>query len=352
MSVTNTTYSNPSRLLQRNEALFEGKNILVAGNMDDDYPLHLQALANSSTFCFSDYRYFSAISNKLTTSTTLFTDNYQGEQQNEKPFDLLLIFIPKAKQEIQYLLANLTPHLQQGAAIILVGEKKCGIKSAGNLLKPYSNIVNAIDSARHCSLLYAELSEQVAPFKQSDWIKHYQIKVNDTDLQICSLPGVFSHGELDKGSELLLQNLPKNLKGSLLDFGCGAGVIGCYIQKRFPELEIDMVDINAYALASAKLSLIENKLNANVFASNVFSEVENKYNTLLSNPPFHSGKKTHYATTETFINQSSHYLKKGGTLSIVANKFLRYEQILTENYTNITVSQQNNKFKVLMCLNK
>jgi len=345
MPVTNTTYTNPSQLLQRNEGLFTGKNILVAGNIDDSYPLHLQSLANSSTFCFSDYRYFSALNNQL--SSAFFTDNYQGE----KKFDLLLIFLPKAKQETQYLLANLTPHLEQGAAIILVGEKKCGIKSANSLLTPYANHINALDSARHCSLLYCELSVPVAPFNQQDWVKTYPIKINDIELQICSLPGVFSHGELDKGSELLLQNLPNKLTGSLLDFGCGAGVIGCYIQSCFPALEIDMIDINAYALASAKLSIIKNRLNANVFPSNVFSGVDKKYNTLISNPPFHSGKETNYDAAETFINQSTKNLKPQGTLLIVANKFLRYEPLLTASYNNLTTTQQNNKFKLLMCLN-
>ena len=257
----------------------------------------------------------------------------------------------KQNKKTQYLLASLAPHLKQGAAIILVGEKKCGIKSAGTLLKPYADHVNNVDSARHCSLLYCELSHQVAAFQQTDWIKTYPIKIDDITLQICSLPGVFSHGELDKGSELLLRNLPATLKGDLLDFGCGAGVIGCYLQKRFPDLAIDMVDINVYALASAKLSLIKNKLNANVFASNVFSDVNKKYNTLLSNPPFHSGKQTNYVAAETFINQSASYLKAQGTLSIVANKFLRYEPILSANYNNLSTSQQNNKFKVLTCLN-
>ena len=348
MSVTNTTYSNPSQLLQRNEALFEGKNILVAGNIDDSYPVQLQSLANTSTFCFSDYRHYSAINKQLTTSTTLFTDNYQGENK----FNLLLIFIPKAKKELQYLLANLTPHLEQGAAIILVGEKKCGIKSANSLLKPYANIINTLDSARHCSLVYSELNQPVAIFKQTDWIKTYSIQVNDITLQICSLPGVFSHGELDKGTELLLQNLPSNLTGSLLDFGCGAGVIGCYIQKCFPDLSVDMIDINAYALASAKLSVEKNALQVNVFASNVFSNVDKKYNTLLSNPPFHSGQQTDYVAAETFISQSANYLKSRGVISLVANKFLRYEPLLTASYSNLVTSQENNKFKVLTCFTK
>lgn len=348
MSLANHTFSNPSRVLQRNESLFINKNILVAGNIDDEYPLQLQALANSATFCFSDYRYYSALKGKLKTSEVHFTDNYQGE----KKFNLLLIFLPKAKQETLYLLANLTPHLQQGASIILVGEKKCGIKSADALLASYSSRINTIDSARHCSILHAELDQSVKTFTQSQWVKTYRLNINNTELQICSLPGVFSYGELDKGSELLLQNLPDNMSGTALDFGCGAGVIACYILKKHPQLTVDLVDINAFALASAKLSLQSNKLEGNVFPSNVFSEVKEKYNILLSNPPFHSGKKTDYTAAETFINQSTKHLKLNGKLSIVANKFLNYEALLFKAFSNLTIEQENNKFKVLSCITK
>ena len=345
MSLANSTFSNPSQLLQRNESLFVNKNILVAGNMDDDYPLQLQSLAKSSTFCFSDYRYYSKLQDKLNTSEVHFTDNYQGDNK----FDLLLIYLPKAKQETLYLLANLAPHLQQGAEIILVGEKKCGIKSADALLKSYSARVNAIDSARHCSILYAQLDQPVKTFEQAQWVKHYPININNTELQICSLPGVFSYGELDKGSELLLQNLPNNISGRVLDFGCGAGVIACYILKKHPQLQVDLVDINAFALASAKLSLDSNKLQANIFPSNVFSKVNEKYNLILSNPPFHSGKKTDYTAAESFISQSHEHLNSQGKLSIVANKFLNYESLLVNAFSNLEIEQETNKFKVLSC---
>ncbi|WP_413701261.1 hypothetical protein ACLKMH_06090 [Psychromonas sp. KJ10-10] len=92
MSVTNATYSNPSQLLQRNETLFQGKNILVAGNIDDSYPVHLQSLAHNSTFCFNDYRHFIAVDEQLTTSTSIFTDNYQGTDT----FDLVADLYPKS----------------------------------------------------------------------------------------------------------------------------------------------------------------------------------------------------------------------------------------------------------------
>ena len=89
----NKTYSNTSQVLQRNESLFYNKNMLIAGNIDDDYPLHLEELANSATFCFSDYRYYSALHNKFKNSESYFTDHYQGGTKNRAKFDLLLILM-------------------------------------------------------------------------------------------------------------------------------------------------------------------------------------------------------------------------------------------------------------------
>ncbi|KPU83155.1 16S rRNA methyltransferase [Psychromonas sp. PRT-SC03] len=348
MPVMQQKHANPSQLLQRNESIFENKKILVAGNITDEYPLVLQTLAQSSTFCFSDYRYYRQIKEKLTSSKVYFTDNYQGDEV----FDLLLIYLPKAKQETLYLLASLSVHLQQGASIILVGEKKCGIKSANTLLKSYASTINSIDSARHCALLYAELNKTVQPFTQQDWIKTYPLTINGTHLDICSLPGVFSYGALDPGSALLLQNLPQKISGNILDFGCGAGVLACYLLTKYKDINMDLIDINVYALASAKLSLLKNNLKGDIFPSDVFSEVDKKYNLLISNPPFHSGKETDYQAAETFINQSVEYLATRGKLRIVANKFLRYEPLLEGVLKQADAVQENNKFKVLSYMKK
>ncbi|WP_413692365.1 class I SAM-dependent methyltransferase [Psychromonas sp. KJ10-2] len=138
------------------------------------------------------------------------------------------------------------------------------------------------------------MSKPVSEFKQQQWIKEYPLNINNISLTIVSLPGVFSFGELDKGSELLLKNLPENLSGQGLDFGCGAGVLSCYLLKKHTQLSLDLIDVNVYALASAKLTLEKNALKANVFASDVFSKVNKEYDLLLSNPPFHSGQKTNY----------------------------------------------------------
>ena len=74
-----------------------------------------------------------------------------------------------------------------------------------------------------------------------------------------ALPGVFSADGLDLGSQMLLASLPP-MQGKLLDFGCGAGVIGSILAKRNPALTVNMVDINALALESSRRTLAVNGL--------------------------------------------------------------------------------------------
>ena len=52
--------------------------------------------------------------------------------------------------------------------------------------------------------------------------------------------GVFSKGELDQGTRLLLDALPE-LTGEVLDLGCGWGAIGIAVKKAFPQTDVTMV---------------------------------------------------------------------------------------------------------------
>ena len=59
-------------------------------------------------------------------------------------------------------------------------------------------------------------------------------------LQFETDAGVFSKGELDKGTELLLSALPP-LHGAVLDMGCGWGPVGVSLKKDNPALQLTMV---------------------------------------------------------------------------------------------------------------
>lgn len=128
--------------------------------------------------------------------------------------------------------------------------------------------------------------------------------------------GVFSKGELDFGTELLLKNFkyddPNNK--TLLDIGCGCGPIGIYASHL--GFTVDMSDVNKRAIHLSKMSLKEQDLNANVFESDAYKNITNKYDYIVSNPPIRVGKEKLY---EIVMNAKEH-LKDGGSLWIVVRK--------------------------------
>lgn len=128
--------------------------------------------------------------------------------------------------------------------------------------------------------------------------------------------GVFSKGELDFGTELLLKNFkydnPNNK--TLLDIGCGCGPIGIYASHL--GFTVDMSDVNKRAIHLSKMSLKEQGLNANVFESDAYKNITNKYDYIVSNPPIRVGKEKLY---EIVMNAKEH-LKDDGSLWIVVRK--------------------------------
>ncbi|WP_461606956.1 16S rRNA (guanine(1207)-N(2))-methyltransferase RsmC [Aeromonas rivipollensis] len=331
-----------SQMLERNQALFVGKRLLVCGALEDDYPRQLAELADSLTVFTTDYCYF--LSQQAALGERILFDHQLGGAPR---FDALLLLMPKAKAEAQYLLAMMAPLLESGADLFLAGENRGGINGADKLLAPYGEKPIKRDSARRCSLYHGELGKPVAPFELDAWFSRYECKAGDTELTVMALPGVFSADGLDLGSQMLLASLPP-MQGKLLDFGCGAGVIGSILAKRNPALTVSMVDINALALESSRRTLAVNGLQGRVYASDVYSDIAERFQHIVSNPPFHAGLKTFYAATETFLARAPEFLTADGALTIVANAFLRYQPILDTHFKRTEVIASDGKFKVYL----
>jgi 16S rRNA (guanine1207-N2)-methyltransferase len=331
-----------SQMLERNQALFVGKRLLICGALEDDYPRQLAELTDSLTVFTTDYCYYR--SQQAALGDNILFDHQLGGAPR---FDALLLLMPKAKAEAQYLLAMMTPLLETGADLLLAGENRGGINGADKLLAPYGEKPIKRDSARRCSLYHGELCKSVAPFELDAWFSRYECRAGETDLTVMALPGVFSADGLDLGSQMLLASVP-SMSGRLLDFGCGAGVIGSVLAKRNPDLAVSMVDISALALESSRRTLAVNGLKGQVYASDVYSNIAEKFQHIVSNPPFHAGLKTFYAATETFLAEAPGYLSANGDLTIVANAFLRYQPILDTHFKRTEVIGSDAKFKVYL----
>lgn len=339
--------NNLSSFLSRHASLFHGKRLLVCGQLQSVSLAPLISEPNT-TFLISDYSVFNNL--QTTTGTPKNPKLLYGFclDTTEQRFDAVLLFMPKAKQEAALWLSSVLPWLKLNGEIFVIGENRGGISAAPKLLLPYTAKAQKLDSARHCSLFYAVMTNPPVSFVAESLLTQYSLPLTHTDspLVISALPGVFSAKELDEGTNLLLDSLPE-LSGDILDIGCGAGVIGATVCQRMPDTIVTMTDINALALFSAKETLKQNNLTATVVASDMFSDIQGKFDFIISNPPFHAGLNTNYEATERFLRQAASYLKKEGQLILVANKFLRYEPILAEVFRSVSIIRENNRFKII-----
>ncbi|CAH8224552.1 MULTISPECIES: 16S rRNA (guanine(1207)-N(2))-methyltransferase RsmC [Vibrio] len=333
------TYTAPSQIAQRQLAYFADKHVLVAGEVEDLFPVELTHHCRSVSVFTTHYGYY----RQLNAHSQI--QRYFGAQfVAETNADLILLYWPKAKLEAEYLLAMLLAKLGKNTEIVVVGENRSGVKSIEKMFQPYG-IVKKYDSARRCSFYWGQCIEQPATFDINDWFKTYQVQYQQHSLMVKSLPGVFSHGEFDLGSQLLLDTLP-NLRGKVLDFGCGAGVLGTVMATLNSDIELEMCDISALAIESSKATLAANGLSGKVFASDVYSDTNSNYQFIVSNPPFHSGLETSYSATETLLADAPSHQTSNGELFIVANSFLKYAPIINHAYGNCETINKTNKFVI------
>jgi len=92
-----------------------------------------------------------------------------------------------------------------------------------------------------------------------------------------------------------------------------------------------MLDVDAFAVASSRLTLAANGLEAEVLAGDGIDAAPGDLAAILSNPPFHDGVHTDYQATEQLLRQAARHLKPGGELRLVANSFLKYQPLIEQH---------------------
>ncbi len=150
--------------------------------------------------------------------------------------------------------------------------------------------------------------------------KKIKIKLDEHDFTLLTDAGVFSKDKVDTGSKILIAAAQNTEfpEGNLLDLGCGYGIVGLSLAKKFDERKIEMVDVNERALSLSKDNAVLNQVkNVKIYQSNIFEEVENKkFAGIISNPPIRAGKKVvHQMLTEAYC-----HLVEGGKLQIVIQR--------------------------------
>lgn len=128
--------------------------------------------------------------------------------------------------------------------------------------------------------------------------------------------GVFSKGELDEGTRLLLNALP-DLSGNVLDLGSGWGAIGVSIAKANPGASVTMADVNLRALGLCRDNAAANQVQAVCVESDGMAAFAGqRFDAVVTNPPIRAGKQVIYR----MFADAAAALNPGGALYLVIRK--------------------------------
>ncbi|MEG2564280.1 MAG: peptide chain release factor N(5)-glutamine methyltransferase [Bacilli bacterium] len=95
----------------------------------------------------------------------------------------------------------------------------------------------------------------------------------------------FETEELVENTLNLMTSFFPNAK-TVIDLGCGSGVIGLTIASKKPEVEVTLLDISLEALEVAKENAKNLHLNATFIASDMWEKVVSRYDVVVCNPPY------------------------------------------------------------------
>jgi len=144
--------------------------------------------------------------------------------------------------------------------------------------------------------------------------RNLALEIFHTKFRFITHNGLFSCTEIDDASVTLIKSLPP-LTGTLLDLGCGYGVLGIVLAKTYP-IEVTMADINRTALTYAGKNAKLNQVHATTIHSDSFANISGTFDNIVLNPPIHAGKEVMYRMYE----ESAQHINPGGALYVVILK--------------------------------
>ncbi len=274
----------------------------------------------------------------------------QGHQvsaylQYSTPCQAVVVFLPKEKSLADLLFQQLANQLPLRTVLYIVGANDSGIRA---LLKKSIQGFAALHkyaSGSHCQLIKTELIE-AQPFTTEAVQRSVSLDIQGQVHHVSFLPGVFGENRLDSGTALLLEHMPANVTGTVLDFGCGSGVISAWLCANRTIKQLLATDLSTLAVTAATHTLAACETIHEVRLSDGFHQINERFDWVITNPPFHQGKNTDYRITTAFIQSLKQHLLPGGRVVMVANNFLPWPSLLQSEFKHVETIANNNRYTV------
>ncbi|SDT86425.1 16S rRNA m(2)G 1207 methyltransferase [Verrucomicrobium sp. GAS474] len=257
-----------------------------------------------------------------------------------RDYDAVFVTCPQQHEEVEGLLA-LALDRSRGFVMAVAPNDAGGTRLRG-MLEAFGVPVESVGKS-HCRVAWTG----AAPEADRQKVEAAQLHLALRPLVLggrewWTVPGIFGWDQLDPGSRLLMDHLPDDISGRVADFGCGFGYLSARLARDHQGIrQIDAFDIDQRAVTCCARNNGE-KVNA-VWDDLRSRKVEAIYNTVVMNPPFHSGKGTDLGLGQLFIQKAWESLRPRGRLFLVANQHLAYEKVVP----GLTLVKLGGAYKIL-----
>jgi 16S rRNA (guanine1207-N2)-methyltransferase len=260
------------------------------------------------------------------------------------PFDIALVRLPKSREEQVMTVHAVLSVLAPDGKLILYGGNDEGIRSAASLLADVTGSVDTLAVRGHGRVLSArrpETSRLRVPL--AAWRTTTALNISGLTREWVGYPGVFSAGHVDAGTRLLLRELPLRAGMSVLDYGCGSGVIGAAVLAHAPGSSLDMLDNDAVAIEAARENVPAAR---SVLGAGMSAVGARKYEAILSNPPLHRGIAEDPGLVQALVREGPGYLASGGVLQMVVQRRVPLEALLRQHFARVTIALDEEGYRV------
>lgn len=255
-------------------------------------------------------------------------------------WELVLVLAHRNRQVNQMNLTRAWNALEPGGIVVFCGAKTQGVQPLRKWAQKRAEIADSL--SKHHAVVFWLTKEG------ADWPEEDQPQ-GDHGYRVA--PGMFSAKGPDTGSQVLVPHLAGKLKGYGADFGAGWGFLSDQALKTNDTITgIDLFEADHASLEAAKHNVARpDGIELTFHWRDMVSEPpkERRYDWIIMNPPFHSGRAAEPALGNTFIEAASRTLRPGGRLLMVANVSLPYEAALERGFRKFERIDQAKGFKVL-----
>ena len=248
------------------------------------------------------------------------------------PYALAVVALPRSKAEARGIIAE--ARAVTTGSLVVDGQKTDGVDSILKELKKRAEVGEVLSKAH--GKLFA-----VTGGDFSDWIAAPTALI---DGRFHTLPGVFSADGVDPGSAALIEALPAQFSGHVVDLGAGWGLLADAVLAR-GAASVDLVEADHAALEAAKLNITDPRAKFHWADARTFKP-ETPPAHVVCNPPFHTLRAADPSLGRAFITAAGAMLPRHGVLWLVANRHLPYERTLEETFRDVQTLGQTAQYKL------